>query len=174
MTTETQRAGSSHKATAMHHLRYQLDRLSRDTHPDSYAVAMRISDDHGPGAWAAYTYRVRTDLGIAKAEAARRADITRLTWGRWERGETVPDDADLIARVADLAGDTLAVAMAAAGVKSAQAAESVAQDEELRIIRESAAPERVKKALTEYVLRRREEQARERREAIELALKTQY
>ena len=61
--------------------------------------------------------------------------------------------------------------MAAAGIQATPS--NPAQDDELRIIRESAAPDRVKQALIEYVLRRRAEQARERMEAIELALKTQ-
>lgn len=174
METQMNHRETSSAVAAAHLLRYELDRLSRDTHPHDYPVRMRISDDHGPGTWAAYACRVRTGLDVSKAEAARRVDITRLTWGRWERGETVPDDADLIARVANLAGDPLEVAMTAAGVTSAQTSGGVAQDEELRIIRESAAPERVKRALTEYVVRRRAEQARERMEAVELALKTQH
>lgn len=173
MTSKMHPYETSCSTPATHLLRYELDRLSRDTDAHSYPVCMRISEEHGPGAWAAYVHRVRTGLGVTKAEAARRVEVIRLTWGRWERGEVVPNDAEIISRVANLAGDHLADAMTAAGIATPPTDDDVLQDEELRIIRESAAPERVKKALTEYVLRRRAEQARERMEAIELALKTQ-
>lgn len=67
--------------------------------------------------WARYLTSARQAAGLTKAELARAAGIGRATVFRWEGGDTRPEQADIVARVADVLGVDLDEALAAAGLR---------------------------------------------------------
>lgn len=137
---------------------------------------MRNNEGTLSGTWATFCRAAREDAGLTKAALARLVGVDRATIGRWESGESLPANGLVVTHFAGATKINESEALQAAGILSADTPPVVptSEDNELRIIRESAAPERVKKMLIDYVHRRRAEQARERMEAIELALKNQH
>jgi transcriptional regulator with XRE-family HTH domain len=136
---------------------------------DSYGVPMRDRT------WADYLRVLIEDSGLTHAEIARRAGVDKTQIGRWLAGATAPRTGTPVVRLARSLGASEDEALRAAGLVPDDEPPSRPSDEdiELRVIRESDAPDRVKATLIAYVHRRRAEQERERMEAVRLALESQ-
>jgi len=78
---------------------------------------MRNTPGPARGTWAAYLQMARERAGLNKSELGRRIAKDRATVARWEEGRFRPDDANLVARVADVLGLDLDEALAAAGMR---------------------------------------------------------
>lgn len=138
-----------------------------------YGVRMRNTPRLSATPWATFCRAARENAGLSKASLARTIGVDRATVGRWEDEGSLPASGAVVTRFAVATGVSVDEARQAAGIIPADDPPALpsTDDEELRIIRESEAPERVKKALVDYVLRRRAEQTRERIEQIEMVLK---
>lgn len=138
-----------------------------------YGVRMRNIPSSTATPWATFCRVARENAGLSKAALARAIRVDRATIGRWEDEGTLPASGAVVTRFATATGVSVDEARKAAGVIPADDPPTMpsTDDEELRIIRESAAPDRVKKALIDYVMRRREQDARDRIQHIELVLK---
>lgn len=67
--------------------------------------------------WAAYLAAARERTGLTKAELAKAARVARATVFRWEAGESRPEQAEIVARVAEVLGVDLDEALGAAGLR---------------------------------------------------------
>lgn len=74
---------------------------------------MRGIDASGWGDWVA---ALREQARLSRTELARAAGISRVTIHRWETGQQRPEQAQLVARVAEVLGADPAHALAAAGM----------------------------------------------------------
>ncbi len=126
----------------------------------TYGVHMRNTPGLGRGTWAAYVLTARERAGLTKSELARRIQKDRATVGRWEDGKNRPDDADLVARVAQVLGLDLDEALAAAGLRpgvTPPATPTMDLDEEIELVRtDPKLDEDMKRRIIALILERRE------------------
>ncbi len=80
---------------------------------------MHVRNTSGPGRgrWAALVNQAREAAGLTKVALAGRIGVDRATVMRWEQGNTRPESADVVQRVADLLGLDLDDALMAAGLR---------------------------------------------------------
>ena len=67
--------------------------------------------------WGTYLATARKAAGLSKVDLARAANVGRATVFRWENGESRPEQAELVTRVAEVLGVELDEALAAAGLR---------------------------------------------------------
>ncbi|MFI6161701.1 helix-turn-helix transcriptional regulator [Micromonospora haikouensis] len=129
---------------------------------------MRNTSEPMRGTWATYVLTGRERAGLTKSEFARRIGKDRATVGRWEDGKNRPDDADLVARVAEVLGFDLDEALAAAGLRpgvAPPATPTMEVDEEIELVRtDPKLDEDMKRRIIALILERRE---REKAAALE-------
>jgi transcriptional regulator with XRE-family HTH domain len=70
-----------------------------------------------PPTWARYLTAARTAAGLSKTELARAAEVGRATVFRWEGGDSRPEQAEIVVRVARVLGLDIDEALAAAGLR---------------------------------------------------------
>lgn len=92
------------------------------------------------GIWATYVLAARKNAGprLSQAELARRLGVDRSTIWRWETGQSKPEDADIVAQLAEVLDLDLEEALAAAGLRpgvSAPAEPTRDIDEEIDLVR---------------------------------------
>lgn len=88
---------------------------------DLYGLHVRNTRSGERGAWATFVQESRQAFGWSKAELARQLGVDRGTVHRWETGQTRPEDAELVARAADVLDVDQDEALAAAGMRPAAA-----------------------------------------------------
>lgn len=81
-----------------------------------YGVHVRNTSTPQRGTWAALVATLREAAGMSKVELARRLNVDRATVMRWENGSTRPEQADVVARFAELFATDLDEALMAAGL----------------------------------------------------------
>lgn len=86
------------------------------------AKLSRVRDRTVGERWAAYLAAARARAGMTKAELARAANVGRATVFRWEAGESRPEQAEIVARVANVLGIELDEALIAAGLRPGEVA----------------------------------------------------
>lgn len=125
-----------------------------------YGVHMRNTGGPQRGTWATYITTARERAALTKSELARRVGKDRATVGRWEDGKNRPDDADLVARVADVLGLDLDEALAAAGLRpgvTPPPTPTVEVDEEIDLVRtDKRLDPDMKRRIIALILERRE------------------
>ncbi len=109
----------------------------------SHGVLYRVHVGNTPtperGNWATYVTATREHIGMSKAELARRLEVDRGTVIRWESGKSRPEDAEVVARFAELFGLDADEALAAAGLRpnaapTARPTRDVPLDPDLKVI----------------------------------------
>lgn len=130
-----------------------------------YGVHMRSTSDPGRGTWAAYVLAGRTRAGLNKTELGRLIGRDRMTVTRWEDGKHRPDDAELVARVAEVLGLDQDEALAAAGMRPGvhpPSQPTLPPDPERDLIMASDVPDAMKRRMLErlHELRMRDQQRR--------------
>lgn len=133
-----------------------------------YGVHMRNTSGPGRGTWATYVQAAREHARLTKTELARRIGKDRATIGRWEDGKNRPEDADLVARFADVLGLDREEALAAAGLRPGiepPAVPTVEVDEEVHLVRtDPNLDEPMKERIIALILERREQDRQRRME----------
>src|SRR5690606_2516202 len=90
--------------------------------PASTSRILSLMRDRALGeTWATYLSAARRAAGMSKSELAKVAQVGRATVFRWEAGESRPEQAEIVARVADVLGVDLDEALAAAGLRPSSA-----------------------------------------------------
>jgi len=121
---------------------------------------MRNTSGPGRDTWAAYIRAAREHARLTKTELARRIGKDRATIGRWEDGKNRPEDANLVALLADELNLDRDEALAAAGLKpgvDAPARPTVEVDEEIELVRtDPKLDEPMKQRIITLILERRE------------------
>lgn len=134
----------------------------------AYGVHMRNTPGPRRGTWAAYILTARERAGLTKSELARRIQKDRATVGRWEDGKNRPEDANLVARVAQELGLDLDEALAAAGLRPGVTAPenpTMDVDEEIELVRSDRRldPD-MKRRIIALILKRRDQDRQRRME----------
>lgn len=112
-------------------------------------------------AWAEYLTAAREAAGLSKVGLARAAKVGRATVFRWEGGDSRPERAEIVARVARVLGVDLDEALAAAGLRPTSeppthpARPPHEIDSEIDLIREAKIPVLNKEELILYWSERR-------------------
>lgn len=141
-----------------------------------YGVHMRNASGSGRGTWATYVQAARESAFMSKTELARRVKKDRGTIHRWETGQNVPEDAEVVRAVADLFGLDLDEALAAAGLRpgsTAPTAPTREPDEEMDLILAAQVDDRTKQMMIERLLDLRERDKRRRMEDMDFLLREQ-
>lgn len=95
----------------------QLSRPAITPLPMPYGVHMRNTPGAERGTWATYIKAAREHAQLNKTQLAQRIGKDRATIGRWEDGKNRPEDAHLVALVAEVLGLDQEEALAAAGLR---------------------------------------------------------
>ena len=139
-----------------------------------YGVHMRNTSGPGRGTWATYIKAAREHARLTKTELARRISKDRATVGRWEDGKNRPEDANLVALIADVLNLDIDEALAAAGLRpgvEAPPTPTVELDEEEQMVLAADVDEDTRREALEQLHRMRMRDRQRRMEDLEFLLR---
>jgi transcriptional regulator with XRE-family HTH domain len=129
----------------------------------SYGVRVRNTTEPQRDAWAKFAKAARGRM--TQSELARQLGVDRATIYRWETGQQRPENADTVARFAQVTGIDVDEALAAAGLKPgavAPAEPTRELDEEEQLIMRAPVGEAMKQRMLDKLHERRERERQQR------------
>jgi transcriptional regulator with XRE-family HTH domain len=137
----------------------QLSRPAITPLPMPYGVHMRNTPGPERGTWATYIKAAREHARLNKTQLAQRIGKDRATVGRWEDGKNRPEDANLVALVAEVLGLDQDEALAAAGLRpgvEAPVEPTREPDEEVDLIMRATVDDATRRQMLERLAELRE------------------
>lgn len=131
----------------------------------SYGVRVRNTTEPQRDAWAKFAKAARGRM--SQSELSRQLGVDRATIYRWETGQQRPENADTVARFAQVTGIDVDEALAAAGLKPGTAAPAKPTrelDEEEQLIMRAPVGEAMKQRMLAKLHERRERDRQRRME----------
>jgi len=141
----------------------QPSRPATTPHSVPYSVRVRNTSETPRSTWAQFAKAARGR--ISQSELARRLQVDRATIYRWETGQQRPENADTVARFAQVTGIDVEEALAAAGLRpSVEASPEPTRelDEEEALIMRAPVGDGLKEMMLSKLHARRERERQQR------------